>query len=1114
MNFRIGVSLLIALVFLFLQRLEAQCYGNPQAESQVCAFTPVSHTAYTTCGNCTHNWSGSPIAGQGTPTATYVWTGNGDGHRYEYPTVSSFNPNANCSFYDVFQTTVGKQPTFPMPAIANGPWNGDTGKVWIYQRNRGSLYVAPYYVYTPSWSVSGGTLLSSHTVPFTANGFLDTLKIKWSGGSPMVLTETRATTHYGNYGYSFNCNWPFIQQSPSYPSLAIFHPPVCAGSPFNFYTFPFANSTYTWSVTNGAIISGQGTNSVQITMASNGTVSVQRDSAGTITNASSTVTPQIPVITLGPDQQICQGASTTLTANPGFSSYLWSTGATTQSILVTNPGQYRVTASVNGSCVAMDTLNVSLIPTIRPNLGPDINTCNFPVTLDAGPGYVAYAWNTGATTQVINPSASGMFRVTVTDGNGCQTSDTALVYNVQPTVSLPSTASYCFPGPYVLNPSTFNVTSYLWSTGATTSTIQVTGLGPQTIWVQGSNIYGCSASDTIVVTGNPLPNPNIGPDQTVCPGTPVVLDAGPGFYSYNWTNGPNSQTYTVTNPGTYVVRVYNSFMCTAMDTVVISHFPFTPVNLGPDINVCQASATLNAGGGYSSYQWSTGATTPSINVTSAGVYSVTVTGAGGCVATDDINVSFSNFSFTLGNNVTVCEPQTVTLNPQLAGIFNYNWSTGANSPTLTLTAPGTYNVILTASNTFGCVSSDTVVVTILPTLPSWLGSDTVMCADTSITLNAGPGFSSYAWSTGATSQSIVAASGGVYRVTATAPNGCVRLDTINVSGLIDCVFPGDVNYDGLADVMDVLALGTALGHSGSTRPNATTQWYGQKAWNWLGSLGLGANYKQGDTDGDGDILVDDTIAIQLNYGSTHTKTGTITGGPDQLRIVPLNNPVPAGDIARFGVYFEGLSGTNVDSVHGLAMKISWNSTGLANSGLKWVDYSNAWFAPGNNRMSFAKFGANSAEIAISRTVPTDTSGQGMVMILGFQTDSNLVGSNVAFSPTVNMVQSVGMSLFPHTLQPSVTAASVVGGLNISPAIVAHVRIWPVPANQVINVAVEGQMPRNVRLVNMLGQVVIDMPNAAGDREFVLNTSHLPAGGYSLQVTTEDGLITKNVVVGH
>ena len=87
-------------------------------------------------------------------------------------------------------------------------------------------------------------------------------------------------------------------------------------------------------------------------------------------------------------------------------------------------------------------------------------------------------------------------------------------------------------------------------------------------------------------------------------------------------------------------------------------------------------------------------------------------------------------------------------------------------------------------------------------------------------------------------------------------------------------------------------------------------------------------------------------------------------------------------------------------------------------------------------------------------------------------------------------------------------------MSIGPQVLAHVRIWPIPADQIINVAVEGQMPRNVRLVNMLGQVVIDMPNAAGDREFVLNTSNLPAGGYSLQVTTEDGLITKNLVVGH
>jgi hypothetical protein len=1111
MLIRIVFSLLFVLASMFSNGLAAQCYGNPQAEAQTCAFTPLTLHAYTTCGNCTHNWNGTPISGQGTAIATYIFNGSSNnGHTSVYPGVSSYNPNANCSYYDVFQTTVADLPVYPMPALINGPWDGDTGKVWIYYRQRGSMFTWPYYIFSPTWSVTGGSVEHFNTWTPNSNWFYDSVFVKWTGAGPMALIEARTTNHQGTWGLPFSCTWTPVQTAPAYPSLAVFHPAVCAGSSTNFYTFPYTNSTYTWSVTNGTIVSGQGTNSVQINMASNGTVSVQRDSAGTLTNASTLVTTLVPVITLGPDQQICQGSSTTLTANPGFGNYLWSTGATTQSIVVTSAGQYSVTASANGNCVAMDTINISLIPTIRPNLGPDINTCTFPVTLDAGPGYTAYAWNTGATTQVINPAAAGLFRVTVTDGNGCQTSDTLSVYNVQPFVSMPSTASYCFPGPYTLNPSTSNVTNYLWSTGATTPTIQVTGLGPQTVWVQGSNNFGCSANDTIVVTGNPLPSPNLGPDQTVCPGTSVTLTPGPGFTTYFWINGPNTPTYTVNAPGTYVAGVYNSFLCYATDTIVISNYPFTPVNLGPDINVCQASATINAGGGYSSYLWSNGATTPAINVTSGGVYSVTVTGAGGCVANDDINVSFTNFSFSLGNNVTVCEPQTVTLNPQLAGIFNYNWSTGANSPTLTLSAVGTHNVILTASNTFGCIASDTVVVTILPTLPSWLGADTVMCADTSLTLNAGPGFSSYAWSTGATSQTIVAPTGGVYRVTATSPNGCVRLDTVMISGLVDCVFPGDVNYDGMADLMDVLALGTALGVSGSPRANATTQWYGQHAWNWLGSIGTGANYKQGDTDGDGDILLNDTLAILSNFGSSHTKTGTITGGNGRLRMTPLNNPVPAGDIARFGVFYESLSGGAVDSVHGLAMKISWNSPGI--TGLKFVDYSNAWFAPGNDQMTFGKFSSNSAEIAISRTIPTDTNGNGMVMILGFVTDSNLTGSNVTFNPSVNMVQAVGMNLNPHPAQPMVNSTTVLGALSISPQVVAHVRIWPIPADQVINVSVEGQMPRCVRLVNMLGQVVIDIP-AAGNREFVLNTSLLPAGGYSLQVTTEDGLITKNVVVG-
>lgn len=1067
------------------------------------------------CGGCTHTWSPAPLAGQNTANATYQFNiPNGFGTFTGSAIYSnSYNPNVPCSYGDIWQVGVAAQPSLPLPALVNGPWDGDTSKVWLYTRS----YLNPYNYtfgrvdFYPSWTVTGGVKLRS--VNHRGNLYYnDSVFVKWTGPANMHLNEAQVTYNlFQNMISDQTCNWTPPASSPGYPSLTVFNHPVCQGSPATFFTFPFANSTYTWSVTNGTIVSGQGTNSVQISLNGTGTVSVVRDSSGTLTNASSTVTPMNVVVNLGPDQSLCQGSSMVLTANPGLTNYQWSTGATTQSISVSSPGQYSVTASINGNCVTTDTINISLIPTTRPNLGPDLQTCNQPVTLDAGLGYTAYAWSNGATTQTISALSTGGYIVTVTDGNGCLTSDTVMVANVQSNVSLPPTASYCASAPYTLNPATSYVTTYLWSTGATTPTIQVSGVGTQTIWVQGSNSNGCVDSDTIVVTGNPVPAPNIGPDQTICPGSSVTLDAGPGFTSYFWSNGPNSQTYTVSNPGTYVVTVYNSFSCYASDDMVLSNHPLAPVNLGPDINVCLANATLNAGGGYSSYLWSNGATTPSITVTSSGTYSVTVSGAGGCIDSDTINVNFNNFSFTLGANVTVCEPQTITLDPQLTGNFNYNWSIGATSPTLTLAVPGTYNITLTASNTFGCTASNSVVATVLATPPSLVSGDTILCADTSITLNAGPGFATYDWSTGATTQSIVATSGGIYYLTATAPNGCVRLDTIMISDLIDCVFPGDVNYDGAADVMDVLTLGTAIGLTGPARANATTQWYGQRASNWGGTIVSGVNYKQADTDGNGTLQQADTLAIQLNYGSTHTRTGTVTGGTDQIRIVPLNDPVPAGDVALFGVFYESLTGGDVDTVHGLSMNINWPSLGIANPGLKYIDYSSAWFAPAGNRMTFNRFGANSVELALTRTSASDTSGHGLAMVLGFLTDSTLVGGNVPFAPTVNFAQSVGTSLIPNVLQSSVTAINIVGAVAVQPSLVASVKVWPVPADDVIRVAVEGQMPTGVRLVNMLGQTVIDLP-ADGNNEFTLPVSHLPVGGYSLQVTTQNGLVVKNVVV--
>jgi uncharacterized protein (TIGR02145 family) len=141
----------------------------------------------------------------------------------------------------------------------------------------------------------------------------------------------------------------------------------------------------------------------------------------------------VPSVELGPDHFICQGTSTLLNAGGGFSSYLWSTGATTQSIVVSNPGKYWVNATKYG-CVASDTIRVFLYPVSPLDIGRDTVICEGTTyTFDAGscPG-CSYIWSNLTTQQmnigtgpVYTTGTEGTYMVTRTDAYNCIKSDTA-----------------------------------------------------------------------------------------------------------------------------------------------------------------------------------------------------------------------------------------------------------------------------------------------------------------------------------------------------------------------------------------------------------------------------------------------------------------------------------------------------------------------------------------------------------------------------------------------------------------------------------------------------------------------------------------------------------------
>ncbi len=256
---------------------------------------------------------------------------------------------------------------------------------------------------------------------------------------------------------------------------------------------------------------------------------------------------------------------------------------------------------------------------------------------------------------------------------------------------------------------------------ATTRTVTATLAGKYKVVV--TNTGGASASDSIQLSISPAINLNVA-DRNLCANDTITLDAGNVGTSYLWSTGATTQSINVSSPGLYTIRVVNAIGCEAIDTVTVTSVPSPLVNLGADIAICFGdTAILDAGNSGATYLWSTGATTQTINVTTAGAYIVSVTNANGCVTTDEINISNNALP-----NATYTYQAVGGLYIQFDAVQQMNhaylWDFGdPNSPNNTsssfnpvheFTSNRTYNVKLRVTNEItGCINmfEDSVEVT-------------------------------------------------------------------------------------------------------------------------------------------------------------------------------------------------------------------------------------------------------------------------------------------------------------------------------------------------------------------------------------------------------------------
>lgn len=665
-------------------------------------------------------------------------------------------------------------------------------------------------------SVINDTVCGSGNAVLTASGTPPGGSYQWysvpTGGTPIVgqtgatytISNLTATdTFYVVLVSAAGCTSPTrtpviaVYNNPMSQAMAVSGATICDDATSSTVTLSTSQTGVSyqafWSSTAVSAATGGTGSALNLSVNTSGmgagthVITVIASQAGcgnvTVTDTARINVIALPNATITPSGSttFCSGGSVTLSVAMS-ASYLWSNGATTQTILVTTSGTYSVAITNASGCVSNSgpvTVNVIAPPVATLSASGPLTFCaGDNVTLTAGGGGT-YLWSTGATSSAITVSTSGNYYCIVSNGSCTDTTSTmAVTVNPAPTANINASGptTFCAGDNVTLFANASN--GYLWSTGATTSSINVTTGGSYYVITTGAN--GCTAQSapvTVVVNATPSASITASGPTTICQGDAVTLTAGGGS-NYLWSTGATTSAINVSTGGNYYCIVSNGTCSDTTTTIAVTVNPAPTANItasGP-LSFCAGDNVTLTADASDSYLWSTGAITQSIVVTTSGTYSVTTSAANGCTASSSpVTITVNptpNASITASGSTTICQGDVVTLTA--GGGSSYLWSNGATSAAINVGTAGSYNCIVSNGTCSDTTTTNVVTVNPAPTASISASGPTTFCTGDDVTLTAAAA-NSYLWSNGATTSSILVSASGNYFCTVTGANGCTAV---------------------------------------------------------------------------------------------------------------------------------------------------------------------------------------------------------------------------------------------------------------------------------------------------------------------------------------------------
>jgi alpha-tubulin suppressor-like RCC1 family protein len=641
----------------------------------------------------------------------------------------------------------------------------------------------------------------------------------------------------------------------------------------------------------------------------------------------------------------------------------------------------------------------------------------------------------------------------------------------------------------------------------------------------------------------PPPPANTTPaaNLTVCSGNSTTLTAT-GSGTVLWYNSPSGGS-PIASGGSYITSalttntIYYAEDSTGIPSmtrtaiaVIVNPVPAIPnISLSGPAVFCNGSSVVLTSTSSYSYLWSTGATTQSITITYSSNDSVTVTDTNGCSATSTpvtiIVNPLPNVTITPSGSTSFCLGGSVTLDAG-SGFASYQWSNGSTSQTTTIFYSAHDSVIVTDAN--GCSASEAieVIASALPVLiinnPAEVcSSNLIDISSPAITAGSSGGTLSYWQDSTATnplSPSFYTAvdTSGIYYIQLSNP-GCSVIESVNVLFDNNCVWPGDANHDYIVNNSDLLPIGLHYSQAGPPRASISNLWQDYASANW-GMLQInGSDIKHADCNGDGLIDNNDTLAVNLNFSSTHAiviNNHDIERLTDpEIYLFTTSNSYNAGDWIDVEVGV-GTSTIPVNDLYGLAFNINYDAS-LVEPGTESLTYPVGWLGtPGTDAITISKTDPFASTVfgGITRIDHLNQSGYGKIANLRFQAANSITSPVVLhFAISGYMANdSAGLPLLFNAGDDSIAinpfATDITEKVNSS-----SVSVYPNPFTSETTISfTEEQKNCTVRIMDVLGKEI--RREIFSGKMLIIEKEEMLKGIYFVEIKGENtNVINKKIV---